>query len=129
MAVEGWRRDRSLCAIGVPSRHRRTTISIGHNLSGTVRLFSAVVDSIYFGKCRREASTQVSDADHGECVLAAGQSQHERVDGVGMPNHIDEVVSAWPVPTIEPVLDRPFAGAGPAHDRLYCLMCPAKLGS
>ena len=38
-------------------------------------LFSALVDSIYFGKCRREASTQVSDADHSQRrLLAAGQS-------------------------------------------------------
>ena len=72
----------------------------------------------------------VSHADEilrGHSVLTSGQDQQDRQHVVGMPDQIDQVLTAGATDAGQPILDRPLSGTGPSHDNFDGLMGGAQL--
>ena len=81
-----------------------------------IAIFSSLAELINLGERRREAVAQIRYPNHSKCLFPSGKLEHQGADRIRMTDHFYQVHSARAVRTGEPILDRPFTGAGPIHD-------------
>ena len=70
----------------------------------------------------REFIPYVDELLHGHNVLTSRQDQQDRQHVVGMPDQIDQVLTAGATDAGQPILDRPLSGTGPSPDNFDGLM-------
>jgi hypothetical protein len=52
-------------------------------------------------------------------LLPTGQPEHNLQHHIRVPNKGEQMLSAGPPSSCEPILDRPLASSGPSHDGLH----------
>lgn len=90
---------------------------------------SRLMKSIYFSNRRNMALTGTGQTHRGQGFVSLRRSEDQTADLVGMPDHGNEVLAAWPIRARQPVVDRPLVCTGPFHDGLHTLVRTPKLGT